>query len=582
MATEIPIPFRGVTNGSAFIKTPGDAAPLGTTYNLLPHDPATDRRRGGKRFGIKPVFPSPLGSSEVQALGVITRASAVVGQRLGTCTDMVAGTSREATGLGGQVFGLDSAFGLDLMYDMDVTGTGPYVDDGPATNGVGACAISPDGRYLAVASNYFSSGSGQIVARIVLIDLTTGLAVATRRLAQAGTFQFINTMVFSDRMLFVCTNEFVNVYWYGQSALIYGSLLEPGIEGVHGVSGNSCLGWANECIQAALSPDGVYLYVAFNGTGVGRTLLSGVVVTPGINASMWRSGVMRFRISNSTPYLIAEAWGVQLPESRRYFEGASGDLPHNYWRLSEQLHRKPQGGYITGIAVDAQGNVIISHTNTGRGPDNNPAHQGVGFFDPAIPGANAIDGPFDYMRSQGPDYSTVTKISPAGALLWSADTDSIVSEINDSGFFNDIPTPNDDQHFPSIQALCIDTAGDIYAGGALNRAVADDGINVFKIDGRSGGLLWGNTVGAVTLGNGQRAGVPQAAMCIGPGGQPVVCAFRNDAWDGASGGDYRTLFVLDPAEGDLLTEYALGTEPVSALCVASGGGRLFFGIDSKV
>ncbi len=574
MATELPIPFRGVTNATAFIKTPGDAAPLGTTYNFLPHDPKTDRRRGGKRFGIKRVFANALAGSEVQALGVITRASAVVGQRLGSCTDMGAGTSRDATGLAGQVYGLDSALALDLMYEMDVTGTGPYADDGPSSNGVGACCVSPSGRYLAVASTYFSSGDGQIVGRIVLIDLTTGQAVATRRLAQVGSFQFINTMVMSDTQLFVCTNEFVNVYWYGQPALIYGSLLEPGIEGVHGVSGINCGGWANECVQAALSPDSAYLYVAFNGSGLGAVLPSGAEVTAGVNAIMFRSGVMKFRVQSSPPYLVQVPFGAQLASADRYSETAT---PHNYWRISEQLHRKPQGGYVTAIATDAQGNVIVAHTNSGRGPDNNPAHVGVGHVDP-------VTGRSDY-QSPGPplntDYSTVTKLTADGGYLWSVDTESIL-EMNDSGNYNDIPTPPDDQHFASIQALCVNAAGDIFAGGTLNKPIADDGLNVFKLEGRTGALLAGNTVGCVVLTNGQRPGVPQAAMCIGPGGQPVVCAFRNDAYDGASGGDYRTLFVLDPDELDLVSTYALGTNPVSAVCVASGGGRLFFGIDSNL
>jgi outer membrane protein assembly factor BamB len=549
----IPLNFpnRGVTNAPAFIKTPGDAAPIGTTYNVLPDEAITGRMRGSKRMGIVRVFPQPIGPGPVQGLGVITRASSVSGQRLGSSVDMDSAASKDATGISGQVWGMDAAPSLDFMYRVDVTSSGPFADDGAMDNGVQAMCLSAKGRglnllqkagkFLAVASNYFSLGDGFGVARIVLFNTETGRMIGTARLSQPGGIQNVNTMVMSDRALYVCTNHWVNVYRVADESA---EGLQDGLTPLS-ESAINCNGWAQEVIQAGLSPNGSYLYVAFNGTSTGATLASGALVTAGINATHFRSGIMRYHISSDAPYLTPEAWGTQLPSTARYYEG--GTSPHNYWRMSEQLDRAPQGGYVTALKVAADGSILLTHTNTGRGPDNNPAHV------------------TDYRAPQGPSYKTVTKILADGRIAWSTDTFSI-RDANDQGKLNDIPTPPDDFHYPSIQAVDVDEAGFVYVAGNLST-----GLNVYKLDKDNGVILWAQNAGAV---------VPQAGICIGPGGQPVVCAFRNDDWeDGSHVGEDRILFTLDPETGDVLSTYDLA-EPVSALCVAAANGRLFFGTDS--
>jgi hypothetical protein len=544
---DIPLPFRGASNATAYIKTPGDVAPLSALRNFQTFEPKGDRARGGKRRGVRKVFAQRLGTGPIQGLAVVPRASAVIGQRLGACSAVTGGTSRPVAAPAGQVFGLDAVPSLTLAHYVNVTGSGPFADTGPGTNSVNACCISPDGRWAAVATNYVDA-STRLVARFVLIDLSTGqmatgpLAV-TRKLTSLVEGRYINAMVMTADRLYVLTNQYVNVYGYTgiQGTTVFGGLT------VLSEDSFALEGWANETVQAVVNAAGTHLYIAFNGTGLGATLPSAVVVTPGTNATHFRSGVMKCQIVNAAPYLRKVSYGPQLPTSDPFYEPTGGGASHGYWRLSEQrLSGRPRGGIVSAIAIGREGSadaVYLTHTNSGRGPNSTYAPDG----------------------STG--YTTITKIV-GDAIAWSSPVNSIISAVNDSGLYNDIPTPpTSPTAFPSLQAVCVDADGVVYVAGRRGPT----GVSVLALDPLDGSTLWDYDSGGTIL---------QAAIAIDPAsGHLVVAGVKNTAFEGGDGIRTAHLWMLERASGALVKDWTLGGGSVSGLCVAAGPRGILYGTD---
>lgn len=481
--------------------------------NVRCYTPSKDRPTIGQRPGLRALFPDLIEGPPVQGLGVVSRASVITGYVLGSCTSIGDDwTQNEAETLDGHVWMLDGRRGMyaTAYYDAQAL-------DG-ASNPVGAAgtAVTPDGTKAAYFMVY-NDGSGNTIGRVRVLNVSDASQVWTVKIAETGVNRNINQVVMTDAYTFVCSNEQLRVYNTATGAAIQTSTLN---------------GWAYEVTSCAVSRDGQFLYVAFDGGTVGKTLASGVIVTPGRNASHWRSGVMKFRIlePGGLQAIQQVSFGAQLSSAATYFEAN-----HLYWRFSEQVNWKPWGTATRAIVTLPDGGVVLAHTNQGRGP-------------------NAAFPP------DGNPPFTLTKLNASGAIIWQADTDSYAEpEVGDLGFQNDIPplplVPGD---FPSVLCLAAGQNGTVYAAGRLNTS-QPWGVNVFAFRGSDGVRLWTQDLGGTIL---------EPCAAIDPtDDNPMFAGVRNNAWSGSGGTLQSHLWKLSNLTGEVIQRQDLN-EAATGLGVA--------------
>ncbi len=555
MNSRLVPPDLGATDNSTFFDQPQRTCPPGSMLNVRPFTVSKDRPQVGLRPGILKAFAQQMGSgAPVQACGVVSRARAITGARVGDRTAITdVGRSIPEAALAGQVWGLQSNFGMYLRRDEDVSAGGEFADTGPSDPSVVAIAYTPDQSKLVYAENYIDA-SAVLVSRVTCIDAQTGETQWSHKITRTGA-AYSNSIVCTALYAFVCTNQYVR-------ALKIADGTQFGTE-------FDCNGWSQECIQAILTPDSTALLIIFRGTSANGTpsndLPSGVHVLGAVKASMWRSGVMEATIqaAGSTAALVGTVLGAQLPSTDRYYEGPSPYNPHNYLRFSECLagcgpdtplaQRMPRGVWPTAIAPMPDGGFIVSHTNTGWGPDSNASH-----VYPTKPGN-------DY-SAPGPPYRTLSIFAADGTYIQSLNTFSIFEAhtVDSPTTYSDIPYTSDDQ--PSILALATDSSGNIYAAGRVQSAIP---ANVFCFD-RDGNPKWSvalSTVAGSTGGAGGQHILENGAAVCGDDQNPLFGGTRSTTWPGASGA-HALLWKLDKETGAVLDTYDLGAA-VSCLGIAS-------------
>lgn len=490
-------PYRGVSNNTTYIGTPNGYCPPESMRNVRCYTPAKDRPTIGQRPGLAPLFPDLTDGAAVQGLGVVSRASVITGYTLGTCDPVGADWSTSTAGtLDGHLWMLDGRRGMYATSYYDAT-----TDGAPSPVSAFAVAVNPAGTLAAYAMIY-DDGSPSNVVRVRVVSTVDGSTVWTVKIAETGVNRFVNTMTFSENYLFVCTNNQLRVYRATTGTAVQTSTMN---------------GWAFEVIQCCVSADGAFLYVGFNGLETGATLPSGVTVTAGRYARMWRAGVMKFQINPTTSLAAIEqvSFGTQLLPANTYYETG-----HGYWRFSEQTPWAPWGVEIRGIAAHPDGGVVLAHTNQGRGP-------------------NASFPPDPSIRQ----FFTLTKLNSNGVTLWRHDTDSAIEpEIGDLGYQNDIPTTGTD--FPSVMCLTVTASGTVIAAGRIN-TVAAYGVNVFAIRGTDGVRLWEQDLGGL---------INEGCIALDPtDDNPILVGVRNAAWPGA-GGNNAHLWRLSSVTGEVLQD----------------------------
>lgn len=287
-----------------------------------------------------------------------------------------------------------------------------------------------------------------------------------------------------------------------------------------------------------VDPDGAVI-VGFWGTGAAGTLPNQAIAQDVHASSFSRSGFGRYSVvSDIADPLRWDPFPAELATTAPWYESA-----HGYVRLSEHLARAPRGCIPYAFAVGPDGEIAVGMTNQGW--------------------AWNTDNPPDGTSA----YTTLALFSAEGVLLWERDTQSLRRPyvVGPTTYYNDIPTsgspvgtPN-----PSVNAVCFDALGNIYAGGEPN----DNGDGVFKFD-FDGNLLWKAKVGAL---------VEQHAMAIDPtDGNLWVCVLRNTAWAGAEGRAAQ-LLKLASRDGSVLAYFDLseaGCDPFQ-VAVNSRGDVLF-------
>ncbi len=541
---KLPKPLRGASNRSAYIDTPGEFNPFPILGNFRAFGGLTDRPRGGKRAGLKKTFARPLKSGYAgQAAISMTRASAVIGRQLGSCRDMGTGTSVQSGILLGQVWSLDDAASMDWKYYLDVTGVG-----GPSDNDGVAVAVHPDDDFVAIASNYTIAGDGvYTIARLSTDGAFSWRYNATYTAGKTQSVERIRvSKLYTWAVLYneVSGGAFLIALRNDTGALAFSSTLG---------------GLANQGVDLCIhtSAAGVEtLYVAFLGSAKVGTYDGGIgggAIKAGRWALHFRTGVMKFSI-DSTAYggsvAVAQSFGTQLQNGDAYFDNTLGTTPHGTWRLSEHSEWKPHGGEITGIACDPDGNLYIAKRNQGWGPnDTIPEFQPDG----------ATEG-----------YRTVLKVSPAGTLLWSADTDSILEEYDPGTypFYNDLSFVGDTTPDASIMCIAADANG-VYVAGRRNAG----SVSAFKLRPDDGVMEWQANLMDATR--------SVRSVAIDPvDGNPVFVGDDNASWDGASS-LHAHLWKLSAVDGGVLKTFSLSPDNaadlVSALDVAvSSDGHVFY------
>jgi hypothetical protein len=548
----IEAPYLGASDSPAFLATTAGVCPPTRLLNVVPITGAKNRRQIGLRPGAVKAFAQRMGGgARVQAIGAVSRARIVTGLRAVAETPLSGqGRSIGVGALVGQVWGLEPNYGMYLSRHENVSAGGEYADTGPSGPSVVCSDMPPTVQRIVYASNY-TDASGFTVARVTCVDSRSGERYWSHKIVRPGAEAFVNMVSCTDERVFIATNQFVRVLDLASGAAV-ASELEF-----------NCGGWSDEVVAVRPVPDGSAVLIAFRGSSAGPAILrSGVVVSAGRQAGMWRSGVMRAAVQPfgaATP-LVRSTLGVQLPFDDRYYEGPTPYTPHGYLRLSECLpgsgpgtvlaQRRPRGRWPTGLEVLEDGSFVVAHTNTGWGPSADATH-----VPPSKPG-------HDYAPPGGP-YTSLSLFDAAGVLIRSWDAPSLL-ELKADGFYSDIPDPGTDQT-PSINAVAA-RGGFIAAGGRRNATVPAN-LFVFTREGVP--------VGAIDL----STTITENGLAFSrTDGALLVAGFRTTTWPG-SGGDNAHLWVIDAQTGQIVKGFDLGAD-VSALSVCSAAsGRIVYTTD---
>jgi hypothetical protein len=278
----------------------------------------------------------------------------------------------------------------------------------------------------------------------------------------------------------------------------------------------------------------------------GRSGASLVLVTPGVGISGPGTAVTQIQHG-----------------SKRTDTGGLNYEDHPTFRIYEKSVRQPlRGCIVNAIATAADGSVFVARTSHGWGMKENQP-------------------PSDNMAPV-----TVCKISAgtsSAQLLWEADVGAIRAErkwgntlVAALTVHNDIPSANDaintvsDPH-PTVDAICVDDFGDVYAAG--RKAGASNPHNIWKLSGATGQVLWSKSLSTAAS-----HWVNQNCLRFNPARNSVVAAGRVED----AGTSKTHLWELACTDGSELRDEDLGVEvtayglDVNALGeVLVGTGRVY-------
>jgi hypothetical protein len=144
-------PIAGVSDAAAFVDQPPGTAPRGTTINVVPHDVAQGRYRGGSRPGLASLFDGTLGNGPVQGMVSANKPSDGGSLVLGA-GDLISGTSKA----GGTVTGVNYLF-MDDVPSVELESVVSVSSDsitGDNVYSVVACGANTDKSRVVSAVNY--------------------------------------------------------------------------------------------------------------------------------------------------------------------------------------------------------------------------------------------------------------------------------------------------------------------------------------------------------------------------------------------------------------------------------------------
>lgn len=558
MPERVNIPVRGATDTARFRELPAGFVPLDNIRNVRVFTPRGGVPQIGTRPGVAEVFTN-LGSSMVQGMCVLNRASLSAGFTLGDPEDAGDGISRAGVGASGNLWVIDDNPTPSILYNYTLDTVVPTAAPYP---NVTAVAFSPDGTLL-IAAHSERNVHGKYMVRLRCLTAATGALNWTASYNDDGSTD--DYTVYAGCI--ACSRDFVFV---GAKA----SLIAVRLSGTNAGRVYDCgtlNGWASEIAAVGVwlpsfGGNG-FVYAAFQGTTAGNQTdfvgggsfngspLVDDDIDAGITASHFRAGVMKWGIydadgSGGSIYPVHRVtYGTQFTSLTS--PGVEYGANHLYYRIWEQSIQKPHGCYITDMAVGTDGSVVLTRTNQGWGPNATPWRPGAtgGSYSPLVPDV------------------TITKIDPNGLTQWEIDPGSNHDNGNGSGFDGSTQHFNDINH-PTFRAVAMDANGAVYAAGYQNPS----GYSVVRLSS-DGGIDWRQNV--VPAGS----AVSISAITVDPtDGNLIVATPWNAGWSGAT--ENAHLFKLSANDGRIIWAFSVASTGAQGLAVAvSPTGRIAFGTD---
>lgn len=564
-------PTAGVSDASAFVDQPPGTAPRGTTINVVPHDAAQGRYRGGSRPGLSSLFNGTLGNGPVQGLVAANRPSDGGSLVLGA-GDLIDGSSKSGgTVTGVNYFFLDDVPSVELQSVVSVSSDSITADN---VYSVVACGINEDKSRVVSAVNYRRT-DGYWAVKATCFNTTTRAVVWSVTISATATNIYSNSIACSAAFAFVATTNGVHILDMTTGTNYY--------------TWNT--GWAQEYISVRVvsltSVGGFgqpvttkYLYVAFDGSElaggiVGGTLADGTVISAatGIQAGQparnYRAGVMRCSITETSPITGANILTIDADYNN---EVGASDPRHetlgsiNHHRLSFSSIASPHGAYIRAMWVDSDGAAYVVRSNQGWGPSF--------LFRPTPQEADPGGG-------VGRPYISVCKIASDGtAMEWESHAaSSVTNDGNGDGAYGGHPHYNDAGSAvePSFVSITGDNLGAVFVGGRCNGFTDNaidypDGYNVFALSAASGGAIWKQNTGSPTK------SVTEGAMVVDLFDKNLtVTGERNSDWFGSGAAD-ANVWKLSAYDGAVVWAFDTGVAGHDgAVLVPIGSGRFFWG-----
>jgi hypothetical protein len=525
----LALPVRGASNQSTFLNTPPETCPAARIRNVVVRTPPGDRPQIGTRPGTRRTINTFLGGP-VQALRSVSRRAQGRGfivppadplSGYVPCRVITGGISIESGTLLGNVFALDSVPSM-MWQGQDQTASFGQADR-PV---IAAASIGTGAATRVYTACNFTDASGNRTARITSRN-GLGLVQWAVTINAPGKDASVNTITASSLYVFCATLCGVVVLRRDTGAQVQ----------IYTCNGHSLF---VQRVRVHTDASGREMAtIAFDGSNIGATLVSGVVVSPGQWARCFRSGVMRCTVEMTDPAsptpLVQVQLGQPLPTANIYHESN-----HGYVRISEVNPYAPRGCFVTDLDVAPDGSFVLTTTNTGWGPRSTA---GTGY---AAPDLTAVPR------------QSVWSFDASGRLRWIADRDTM-APVGLGGFLNDCLAP-------TLQAVAIDADGHAVVAGRLN----DAGFSVYAMDGASGGERWR----ASLLGSGQS--IREGCVGLDPtDGHLWVSGDRSTAWGG--GGANAHLWKLDRGTGAVLASFDLAEAVSASALTITKDGTVVYG-----
>lgn len=592
---EIRLPTDGAADKTPLRKQPWNVSPPRASLNVVSRVSDTGRKQITKRPALRKLFDVKLGDGQVQGVRSIALASAVTSFSIGDTT-----TLTDQTGVGRRSVKVDANAWLmplqagqsrglrDTLKVYGAAGACRIQSGGASTYsqiaGVAsfttsptpwATPVHPGGTLAAVLVNYTDTTAKTLIA---FWDTATGSFMCCKVLSGADVAA--SACCWTDRALWIAKG---GVLHYIQTP-VSGGVASP--EAVTSLTVHQAPGSPTGFLDAAgtitgidqyVDPEGnCFMYCCFKGTSTAGTFTNpdGAITTGGY-AKHFRAGLYRLQEvlqPDETLDFAIQDFGGAPALTDQYVEVSAGTpINHRSVRFSQVLGRAPRGCLPTACCCNASGDVAVTFTNQGYGPNS--------AFPP------------DGSRA----YTTVAKFDSTGALLWEADPGSNVSGEDGgklAGVGGTFPTdiPDEDggnagttsKNGPALRSCDIDEFGDVYVSGRLGNGPA----LAFGFQSGSGNLKWPKNLADPAQLPGA-TGWASAGIVVADGSVFVIST-RTTLWDPDQATDtegYAILWRLSPVDGLLewaydITQNAPGVAPdddPTPVCIAAAGNVLCWG-----
>jgi len=558
-------PWRGVSNNTPFINTPGDTCPPDAMLNVRPRRTGDGRRMFGSRPGLKATFPNTL-PGPVLACGVINKSTGISGYNVTNEIPVPSVRNVDATKYAAQFFILDPNFSVHAAITDDridpPNSAPPTGAGGPEGYYAQWHATDPDICYFGTLTyddtefgtssvfshiSRYSLATHTVTHQVECLDADPGWTAPIPAMGSIYPNQFLQ----HGPYLFVVAFNYTYVFRADNLTYITRHRNTWGVE--------------NQQAKVVTVDGTDYLLVLFTGS----VAVSGPVVADSSIAPKeafgehFRTGVICYEIQYAEPStqsaVAVEADAlVAVPFPQGTESGDGGYENHRTYRIGEYSITRPVGRLAYSFDVDPDSLAIfVGSANQGFGydpltnadqrPENKPyitisrhnIEQAFDLDDTAYiePGTSTRYGCHAAAGGFERDTQSYRRVFTWGAGTYRTDIPPIVN-------FGRIPSL--EEYAPSAYAvkLSADYSRVIVGGRRPTPGAASP--NLHCLDALSGAPLWTQDLAGL---------VQQHCIEVDPTtGNLIVAAVRNFEWSG-SGGALAMLWEIDIVSGAILRTF---------------------------